>query len=70
MEKVPTEELNRLLMHFFHKIKRPNDEDYEPETLTSYQQSFDRHLRNGGQVRSILTDHEFSGAQEALKAVS
>ena len=22
MEKVPTEELNRLLMHFFHKIKK------------------------------------------------
>ena len=68
MEKVPTEELNRLLMHFFHKIKKPNGEDYEPETLTSYQRSFDRHLRNGGQVRSILTDHEFSGAREALKA--
>ena len=31
MEKVPTEELNRLLMHFFHKLK-PNGEDYEPET--------------------------------------
>ena len=65
---MPTEELNRLLMHFFHKIKKPNGEDYEPETLTSYQRSFDCHLQNGGQVRSILTDHEFSGARETLKA--
>ena len=54
-------------MHLFHNIKKPNGEDYEPETLTSYQRSFDGHLRNGGQVRSILTDHEFSGAREALK---
>ena len=38
-------ELNRLLSHF---LKKKNGEDYEPNSLTAFQRSIDRHLREKG----------------------
>ena len=38
-------ELNRLLSHFFVSLKKKNGEDYEPNSLTAFQKSIDRHLR-------------------------
>ena len=43
MEDIPPVELNSLLAHFFRKL---NGDEFEPETLTSLQQSFDRFLRH------------------------
>ena len=48
MEDIPLEELNSLLAHFFIKVRKLNGEEFEPGTLTSFQRSFDRYLRQHG----------------------
>ena len=45
MEDIPPEELNSLLAHFFIKVRKLNGEEFEPGTLTSFQRSFDRDIR-------------------------
>ena len=40
----------------------------EPCSLTSFQHSIDRHIREVGQTRSILNDREFEGSRKALEA--
>ncbi|KAK3746097.1 hypothetical protein QZH41_004622 [Actinostola sp. cb2023] len=42
MEDIPPEELNHLLSHFFMKIRKLDNTEFEPSTLTSFQRSFDR----------------------------
>ena len=54
VENIPAKELNRLLSHFFVSLKKKNGEDYEPNSLTAFQRSIDRHLREKGvEVRHI-----------------
>ena len=48
VEDIPAKELNRLLSHFFVSLKKKNGEDYEPNSLTAFQRSIDRHLREKG----------------------
>ena len=40
MEKIPIEELDRLLGHFFKDVKKQDGQEYEPDSLTSFQRSF------------------------------
>ena len=68
MEDIPPLELNRLLGHFFISIKRQNGMVYEPGTLTSFQRSFDRYLREKGRTYSIIKDSIFATSQQSLKA--
>jgi len=67
IEEIPAEELNSLLCHFFAKVRKLNGEDFEPGTLTSFQRSFDRHLRQVGKYYSILQDKTFEKSREALE---
>ena len=53
--KVEAKELNRLLSHFFVSLKKKNGEDYEPNSLTAFQRSIDRHLREKGVEVGIIT---------------
>ena len=55
VEDIPAKELNRLLSHFFVSLKKKNGEDYEPNSLTAFQRSIDRHLRENGVEVSIIT---------------
>ena len=55
VEDIPAKELNRLLSHFFVSLKKKNGEDYEPNSLTAFQRSIDRHLREKGVEVSIIT---------------
>ena len=48
-------------------MKKKNGEEYEPGSLTSYQRSIDRYLRDAGREFSILTDREFEGSRRALE---
>ena len=68
VEDVPDKELNRLLSHFFVSLKKKNGEDYEPNNLTAFQRSIDRHLREKGKGVSIFTGIEFEGSRKALEA--
>ena len=63
IDDIPSQELNRLLSHFFVGVKKANGEEYGPNTLTSYQRSIDRYIREtAGQTRSIITDKVFEGS--------
>ncbi len=67
--KIPSTELDRLLGHFFSKVRKSDDSLYEPDTLTSFQRSLDRHLTQ--ELRkpySIIRDTRFSSSREKLKA--
>ena len=66
LENIPPTELNDILAHFFVKARRQDGNEFEPDTLTSFSRSFDRHLREHGRQYSILTDRHFEKAREAL----
>ena len=68
LEELTPSELNHLMGHFFISVKKKNGEEYEPGSLTSYQRSIDRYLRDAGREISILTDREFEGSRRALEA--
>jgi len=55
MEDIPPEELNSLFTHFFIKVRKLNAE-FEPGTLTSFQRSFDRYLRQHGKNYNIIQE--------------
>ena len=69
LKDIPQAELYRLLAHFFVTARRKDSTLYEPDTLTSFQRSLDRHLtRDLRQPYSILRDQKFTVSHEALKA--
>ena len=68
MKDLPTAELDSLMAHFFMKIKTKKNEDYEPNSLSSFQCSFDRHLRNCDRKLNIFKDAEFAKSRASLVA--
>ena len=68
MEDLPTAELDSLMAHFFMKIKTKKNEDYEPNSLSSFQRSFDRHLRSCDRKLNIFKDAEFAKSRASLAA--
>ena len=68
MEDIPPGELNSLLAHFFIKVRKLNGEEFEPGTLTSFQRSFDRYLRQHGKNYNIIQDKIFESSREALES--
>ena len=44
IEHVPPTELNKILAHFFTKVKKRDGISYKPDSLTSLQRSLERHL--------------------------
>ena len=66
--EIPTNELNGLLAHFAMRVRRLDGTEYEPNSISSFFKSFDRHLKNKGQVRSIIADREFAKARDVLEA--
>ena len=68
LENIPEQELDKILAHFFFKVRKQNGDDYEPDTLTSVLRSLDRSLREKGKQYSTLTDRQFTKAREALSS--
>ena len=68
MEDIPPYELNSLLAHFFFftEVGNLNGDEFEPGTLTSLQQSFNRYLRQHGKNYNIIQDKIFEKSREAL----
>ena len=68
LKDIPQAELDRLLAHFFVTVRWKDGTLCEPNTLTSFQRSIDRHLtRDLRQLYSILRDQEFCASRDALK---
>ena len=65
---IPSGDLDKLLKHFYVKVRSKDHKEYEPETITGFQRSLDRYLRDNGQTRSIIRDIEFHSSREALAA--
>ena len=68
LKDIPEPELNIILCHFFLKVRKGDGTEYEPDTLTGFHRSFDRHLRENGKLCSILTDRMFQRSRETLEA--
>jgi len=68
MYKIPPVELNTILACFWIQIRKNAEEDYEPNSLTSFMHSFDRYLRENDYGHSIKTDMEFDHQREVLKS--
>ena len=61
IEHIPPEELNKLLGHFFMKVKQKNGEMYELDTLTSFHHSFHCYLTKEKNLTfNIPKDLEFT----------
>ena len=68
--EIPPVELDRLLGHFYCKIRKSDGTLYEPDSITSFQRSLDRHLtKNLHKSFSIIRDVEFASSNEKLKAI-
>ena len=66
---IPPINLDKLLAHFFTRVKRQDGSCYEPATLTAFHRSLERHLRDDlGRHYSILLDRQFALSREALIA--
>ena len=59
-EDVPPIKLDRLLCHFFINVRKRDGTELEPSTLTSFQRSFGRHLRDPGKPYCLFNEKEFT----------
>ena len=69
LEDIPPTELDRLLGHFFVTVRKKDGSLYEPDTLSSFHRSIDRHLtKDLHKPYSIIRDTQFAPSREKLKA--
>ena len=68
VEKIPANELDLLLSKIFISVRKQDDTEYEPCTLSGFQRSFQRHLHEEGSLINIFKDNEFSKSKEVLAA--
>ena len=69
LEDIPPTELDRLLGHFFVTVRKKDGSLYEPDTLSSFHRSTDRHLtKDLHKPYSIIRDTQFAPSREKLKA--
>ena len=61
-------ELDHLLSKFFKNIRKLNGEEYEPNTISSFQRSIQRFLRDNKSQFNILSDKEFELSRQVLVA--
>lgn len=69
LDELPLDELDRLLGHFFVTVRKKDGSLYEPDTLSSFHRSIDRHLtKDLHKTFSILRDMNFTPSRDKLKA--
>ena len=66
IEDIPPVELDRLLGHFYCKIRRTDGNFYEPDTLICFQRSLDRYLKEKHKTYSIIRDAQFASSRQKL----
>ena len=66
LEDIPPRELDMYLARFFLTIRKQDKEEYEPDTLKSFQSSFQRYLAEKGYASNILKDDCFKHSRDVL----
>ena len=59
LEELPITDLNNLLSKFFIKVRKRHGGEYEPNTMTSFQRSIQRHMSQKKIKINIRTDEDF-----------
>ena len=67
-KNVPADALDKLLGKFFKDVRKQNGSEYEPDSLSSFQRSIQRRLRELKVSFNILKDEEFCRSREVLAA--
>ena len=65
-EDIPPKDLNFYLARMILSIKKPNGDEYEPDSLRSIYSSIHRHLTTKHYRESIMTSAEFKHARDVL----
>ena len=65
---LPAQELDRLLSKFFKDIRKFNGEEYEPNTISSFERSIERFLSDNKSQFNILRDKKFEMSRQVLAA--
>ena len=69
LDDLSPDELDRLLGHFYVTVRKADGTVYEPDTLSAFQRSLDRHLtKELHKPFSIIRDTQFAPSREKLKA--
>lgn len=68
IETLPEAELDHLLSKFFMSVRKPDGTEYEPNSLSSYQRSIQRHLQDRKYGGNILKDEAFQTSRRVLAA--
>ena len=68
IQTIPVSELDKLLATFFKDIRKRNGDEYEPDTISSYQKSIQRHVGELKLPLNILKDDAFSRSREVLSS--
>ncbi|XP_078363476.1 uncharacterized protein KIAA1958-like [Oculina patagonica] len=68
LTEIPPAELDNYLCHFILEIRKTDGEQYEPDSLTSFRNSIERHLSQQQYKYSLIESREFAKHREVLKA--
>ena len=64
---IPPSAMDRYVAGFLIEIKKPNGDDYEPDTLTSFHRGINRKLDDLGYKFSLVKSREFSTSKKVLE---
>ena len=65
---IPAPDLDKLLWSFFKDLRKKDDSDYGPDTVSSFQKSNQRHFSEQKLPFNILKDDAFSRSRSVLAA--
>ena len=65
---IPAPDLDKLLCSFFKDLRKKDGSDYEPDTVSSFQKSIQRHITEQKLPFNILKDDAFSRSRSVLAA--
>ena len=65
---IPAPYLDKLLCRFFKDLRKKDGSDYEPDTVSSFQKSIQRHITEQKLPFNILKDDVFSRSRSVLAA--
>ena len=68
VKKVPADALDKLPGKFFKDVRKQNGAEYEPDSLSSFQRSIQRRLKELKLSFNILKDEEFCRSREVSAA--
>ncbi|XP_031421053.1 uncharacterized protein LOC105908810 isoform X5 [Clupea harengus] len=68
MVNLPAPELDHLLAKFFKDVHKVNGDEYEPDSVSSFQRSIHRFLTDQKYPHNILKDREFGTSRSVLAA--